>query len=112
MALGSTEPLTEMSTRNLPGGKWRPARKADNIWNGTRKKKEGKGERERRRIIKMKDRKKKRRECRTGRERERKRRGEVTSRRQRKKENLLFMLHLTAFILKFTLRLRQKCLLT
>jgi hypothetical protein len=36
MALGSTQPLTEMSTRNLPGGKGRPARKADNltaIWN-------------------------------------------------------------------------------
>jgi hypothetical protein len=31
MALGSTQPLTEMSTRNLPGGKGRPARKADNI---------------------------------------------------------------------------------
>jgi hypothetical protein len=29
MALGSTQPLTEMSTRNLPGGKWRPVRKAD-----------------------------------------------------------------------------------
>jgi hypothetical protein len=29
MALGSTQPLTEMSTRNLPGCKWRPARKAD-----------------------------------------------------------------------------------
>jgi hypothetical protein len=28
MALGSTQPLTEMSTRNLPGGKGRPARKA------------------------------------------------------------------------------------
>jgi hypothetical protein len=25
MALGSTQPLTEMSTRKLPGGKWRPA---------------------------------------------------------------------------------------
>jgi hypothetical protein len=25
MALGSTQPLTEMSTRNLPGGKGRPA---------------------------------------------------------------------------------------
>jgi hypothetical protein len=24
MALGSTQPLTEMSTRNLPGGKGRP----------------------------------------------------------------------------------------
>jgi hypothetical protein len=31
MALGSNEPLTEMSTRNLPGGKGRPARKADNF---------------------------------------------------------------------------------
>jgi hypothetical protein len=30
MALGSTQPLTELSTRNLPGGKERPARKADN----------------------------------------------------------------------------------
>jgi hypothetical protein len=30
MALGSTQPLTEMSTRNLPEGKGRPARKADN----------------------------------------------------------------------------------
>jgi hypothetical protein len=30
MALGSTQPLTEMSTRNLPGGKGRSARKADN----------------------------------------------------------------------------------
>jgi hypothetical protein len=29
MALGSTKPLTEMSTRNLPWGKGRPARKAD-----------------------------------------------------------------------------------
>jgi hypothetical protein len=29
MALGSTQPLTKMSTRNLPGGKERPARKAD-----------------------------------------------------------------------------------
>jgi hypothetical protein len=29
MALGSTQPLTEMSTRNLPEGKERPARKAD-----------------------------------------------------------------------------------
>jgi hypothetical protein len=29
MALGSTHPLTEMSTRGLPGGKGRPARKAD-----------------------------------------------------------------------------------
>jgi hypothetical protein len=31
MALGSTQPLTEMSTRNLPGGKGRPARKAVTI---------------------------------------------------------------------------------
>jgi hypothetical protein len=31
MALGSTEPQTEMSTRNLPGGKGRPTRKADNL---------------------------------------------------------------------------------
>jgi hypothetical protein len=30
MALKSTQPLTEMSTRNLPGGKERPARNADN----------------------------------------------------------------------------------
>jgi hypothetical protein len=29
MALGSTQPLTEMSINNLPGGKGRPARKAD-----------------------------------------------------------------------------------
>jgi hypothetical protein len=29
MALESTQPLTEMSTRNIPGGKGRPARKAD-----------------------------------------------------------------------------------
>jgi hypothetical protein len=29
VALGSTQPLTEMSTRNLPGGNGRPARKAD-----------------------------------------------------------------------------------
>jgi hypothetical protein len=28
---GSTQPLTEMSTRNLPGGKGRPARGADNL---------------------------------------------------------------------------------
>jgi hypothetical protein len=34
MALGSTQPLTEMSVRNLPGGTRRPARKADNrhLW--------------------------------------------------------------------------------
>jgi hypothetical protein len=31
MALGSTQPLTEMSTRNLPGSKGRPARGADNF---------------------------------------------------------------------------------
>jgi hypothetical protein len=31
MALGSTLPLTEMSTRNLPGSKGRQARKADNL---------------------------------------------------------------------------------
>jgi hypothetical protein len=31
MAPGSTQPLTETSTRNLPGGKGRPARKADNL---------------------------------------------------------------------------------
>jgi hypothetical protein len=34
MALGSTQPLTEMSTRNLkkkPGGKGRPARRDDNL---------------------------------------------------------------------------------
>jgi hypothetical protein len=31
MALGSTQPLTEMSTRNLPGGKGRPARKGNNL---------------------------------------------------------------------------------
>jgi hypothetical protein len=31
MALGSTKSLTEMSTRNLPGGKRRPARGADNL---------------------------------------------------------------------------------
>jgi hypothetical protein len=30
MALGSTQPLTEMSIRNLPGGEKRPARRADN----------------------------------------------------------------------------------
>jgi hypothetical protein len=30
-ALGSTQPLTEMSTGNLPGGKGRPARKDDNL---------------------------------------------------------------------------------
>jgi hypothetical protein len=31
MALGSTQPLAEMSTRNLPVGKGRPVRKADNL---------------------------------------------------------------------------------
>jgi hypothetical protein len=31
MALGSIQPLTEISTRNLPGGKGRPARRADNL---------------------------------------------------------------------------------
>jgi hypothetical protein len=31
MALGSTQPLTEMSTRNLPRGKVRSAREADNL---------------------------------------------------------------------------------
>jgi hypothetical protein len=31
MALGSTQPLTEMSTRNLPRGKKQPARRADNL---------------------------------------------------------------------------------
>jgi hypothetical protein len=31
MALGATQPLTEMSIRNLPGGKGRPAREADNL---------------------------------------------------------------------------------
>jgi hypothetical protein len=31
MVLGSTQPLTEMSIKNLPGGKGRPARKADNL---------------------------------------------------------------------------------
>jgi hypothetical protein len=31
MALELTQPLTEMSTRNLPGGKKRPARRADNL---------------------------------------------------------------------------------
>jgi hypothetical protein len=31
MTLGSTQPLTEMSTRNLPKGKGRPVRKADNL---------------------------------------------------------------------------------
>jgi hypothetical protein len=31
LALGSTQPLTEMSSRNFPGGKKRPARRADNL---------------------------------------------------------------------------------
>jgi hypothetical protein len=31
MALRSTQPLTEMSTTNLPGGKGRPACKANNL---------------------------------------------------------------------------------
>jgi hypothetical protein len=31
MAQGLAQPLTEMSTRKLPGGKGRPARKADNL---------------------------------------------------------------------------------
>jgi hypothetical protein len=31
MALGATQPLTEISTRNLPGGKGRPECKADNL---------------------------------------------------------------------------------
>jgi hypothetical protein len=31
MALGSTQPLTEMSTRNIAGGKGRPPHKTDNL---------------------------------------------------------------------------------
>jgi hypothetical protein len=31
MVLGSTQPLTEMSTRKFRGGKKRPARRADNL---------------------------------------------------------------------------------
>jgi hypothetical protein len=31
LALGSTQPLTEMSTMNLAGGKGRPASEADNL---------------------------------------------------------------------------------
>jgi hypothetical protein len=31
MALWATQPLTEMSTRNVPGGKWRWERKAENL---------------------------------------------------------------------------------
>jgi hypothetical protein len=31
VVLGLTQPLTEMSTSNFPGGKKRPARKVDNL---------------------------------------------------------------------------------
>jgi hypothetical protein len=31
MGLGSTQPLTEMITKDLPGNTWRPERKADNL---------------------------------------------------------------------------------
>jgi hypothetical protein len=31
MAVGSTQPLTKMSTRNLPGSKKRPERRVDNL---------------------------------------------------------------------------------
>jgi hypothetical protein len=31
MALGSTQPLTEMSNENFPGAKMRPALKADDL---------------------------------------------------------------------------------
>jgi hypothetical protein len=31
MTLGPAQRLTGMSTRNIPGGKGRPARKADNL---------------------------------------------------------------------------------
>jgi hypothetical protein len=31
MALGSSQPVTEISTRNLPEGKGRAARRADNL---------------------------------------------------------------------------------
>jgi hypothetical protein len=31
MTLGSTQPLTEMSTKNFPGSNWRATRKADNL---------------------------------------------------------------------------------
>jgi hypothetical protein len=31
MVMGLTQPLIEMSTRNLPGGKRRQARNADNL---------------------------------------------------------------------------------
>jgi hypothetical protein len=33
MALGSTQPLAEISTRNLSSGKGQPTRKADNLEN-------------------------------------------------------------------------------
>jgi hypothetical protein len=31
MVLGSTQPVAEMNTRNLPGGKKQPARRPDNL---------------------------------------------------------------------------------
>jgi hypothetical protein len=31
MALGSTDPLTEMNTTNLPGSELRPGREGDNL---------------------------------------------------------------------------------
>jgi hypothetical protein len=31
MVLGSTQPVTEISTKNLPGGKGRPTHKDDNL---------------------------------------------------------------------------------
>jgi hypothetical protein len=31
MTLGSTQPLAEINTRNIPGGKGRPERKAENL---------------------------------------------------------------------------------
>jgi hypothetical protein len=31
MALDSTQPITELSTRNVPGGKKRPARRVDKL---------------------------------------------------------------------------------
>jgi hypothetical protein len=31
LAIGAAQPLTEISTRNLPGDKGRPARKANNL---------------------------------------------------------------------------------
>jgi hypothetical protein len=31
MAVGSTQPVTEMSTRNIPGSKGQLTRKADNL---------------------------------------------------------------------------------